>query len=123
MKDEKNEVMNEEVDEQVSPITLTDEKGRVYTLEYNRDAVVYAEHRGFVIDDVIKYPVSKIPELFHYAFYMHHKGITRQSTDKLFNDIGKLPDGFVERLLQLYHVPLNTLMSGEGKNGKLTVHF
>ncbi len=120
MKDEtKNEM--QETNEQIKPIVLEDEKGNIYTLEYSREAVIFAENRKFLIDDVVKYPVSKIPELFFYAFYMHHKGITRQTTDELLKNIGEIPDGFLERLIQLYHVPANTLFGGNGKNGKVVV--
>lgn len=105
----------------VKPITLTDEKGNVYTLEFNRNAVKFAEARGFVIEDTVKFPVTKIPELFYYAFYMHHKGITKEKTDQLLDGIGELPDGFLERLAQLYAVPLNTLATGDGKNAKVSV--
>lgn len=112
--------MNDETTE-VKPITLEDEKGHVYTLEFNRSAVKFAESRGFVLDDVAKYPLTKITDLFYYAFYMHHRGITKEKTDELYKEIGKLPDGFLERLVQLYAVPLNTLMVGDEKNAKVTV--
>lgn len=112
--------MNDEMQE-VKPITLTDEKGNVYTLEFNRNAIKFAEARGFVIDDTLKFPMTKIPELFYYAFYMHHKGISKEKTDQLFEGIGELPDGFLERLVQLYAVPLNTLTTGDGKNAKVSV--
>lgn len=106
---------------EVKPITLTDQNGRKYILEFNRAAIQFAEARGFILEEVAKFPMTKIPEFFYYAFYMHHKGITKEKTDKLLSGIGELPEGFLERLVSLYAVPLNTLTTGDGKNGKVLV--
>lgn len=107
----------------VKPIVLTDGNGTKYTLEFNRAAVRFAEAKGFVFEEIGKFPMTKIPELFYYSFYMHHKGIGKDKTDKLLDGIGELPDGFLERLVNLYAVPLNTLTDGDGKNGTVSVEL
>ena len=119
--------MAKEIIEEVKPIIIHDEeKGIDYTLEFNRDTVRFAEARGFDIDDVGKFPLTKLPELFFYAFRMHHPNIARANTDKiLFEDLGGLPEGAVERLGALYAIPLKALSGKENKakNPKVTVEL
>ena len=99
-----------------------------YTLEFNKESVVFAEQRGFKIEDLGDFPMTKIPELFYYAFRMHHKNVARNKTDDiLFNRLGGIPDGMIERLLELYQEPfasLEVLSEGEkGKNPNVTVEM
>lgn len=118
-----------EVNERVKPIIIRDtESGTEYTLEFNRDSIKFAESRGFRAEDVADFPMSKIPELFFYAFRMHHKNVSREKTDKMiFEDwggINDLPDGLIERLFQLYNEPFEaTKTEDERKNSKLTVEL
>lgn len=116
------------VNEEVRPITLTDtENGDKFILEFSRESVKFAEMRGFDIDDVAKFPMTKIPELFYYAFRKNHMKISREKTDRiLFEDLGGMPDGMLERLVMLYSEPFNVLTSNDGeetKNAKMTVEF
>ena len=119
-----------DVDERVKPIILTDtESGDKFTLEYSRESVKFAESRGFKVDDVATYPMTKIPEMFYYAFRKNHRNVSRQKTDKLFFEgLGghsNLPDGFVERLFALYTAPFDATddRDGEEKNLTLTVEM
>jgi len=119
---------SKEMNEQVKPIILHDIENEMdYTLEFNRDSIRFAEARGFDIDDVAKYPMSKLPELFFYAFRMHHKNISREKTDRiLFEDLGGMPEGMAERLGALYAIPFEALTNKDGekaKNSRMTVEF
>lgn len=119
---------NKEVNEQVKPIIIHDtENGIDYTLEFNRETVKFAEARGFDIDDVGRFPMTKIPELFFYAFRMHHMNISREKTDRiLFEELGGLPEGVAERLGALYSAPFEALSNKNGdkaKNRKMTVEL
>ena len=50
--------------ERVKPIIIRDaETNEEYTLEFNRETIMFAEGRKFDIDDVGRFPMSKIPEL------------------------------------------------------------
>lgn len=117
------------VNEEVKPIILRDdEKGVTYTLEFNRESIKFAEMRGFDIDDLGKYPMSKMPELFFYAFRMHHKNVSREKTDKiLFDDLGGMQPGMIERLAMLYAEPFKALTPDEDeaqpKNSHMTVEM
>ena len=118
---------SKEVNEQVKPIVIHDEDNGVdYTLEFNREAIRFAEARGFNINDVERYPMTKLPELFYYAFRMHHRNVSREKTDRiLFDDLGGMPEGMAERLGALYGVPFEALTNGEdkAKNSRMTVEF
>lgn len=119
---------SKEINEQVKPIIIHDAENEVdYTLEFNRESVRFAEARGFDIDDVGKFPLTKIPELFYYAFRMHHKNVSREKTDRiLFEELGGLPEGAAERLGALYAVPFEALSNKDGnkaKNSKVTVEM
>ena len=110
------------------PIVLHDEEtGQEYTLEFNRDSIRFAESRGFVIEDVGKYPMTKVYELFFYSFRMHHKNVSREKTDRLIDEgwggLGGIPEGVIERLGELYAAPFIALTDGEEKNARLTVEL
>lgn len=119
---------SKEINEQVKPIIIHDAENEIdYTLEFNRESVKFAEARGFDIDDVSRFPMTKIPELFFYAFRMHHKNVSREKTDRiLFEDLGGLPEGCAERLGALYAAPFEALSNKDGekrKNSKVTVEL
>lgn len=99
---------------EVKPIKITDTNtGEVYTLEFDKESVRFAESRGFDIDDIGKYPITKTEELFWYAFRKHHKRVDLLKARKLLEGIGALPDGFLERLVSLYAVPFEAFTEEE----------
>lgn len=97
------------------PIVLTDtDTGNQYTLEFNRESVKFAEQRGFSIGDVARYPMLKAPELFWYAFRMHHKNVSKEKAERiLFDDLGGMSESMLDRLIELYDMPYETLLSDE----------
>ena len=119
-----NKIMNDTV----NPITIRDtETGDVFTLEFDRESVKFAESRGFKIEDVGDFPMTKIPELFWYAFRKNHKRVSKEQAERILDLIGGLRPGLMERLGQLYALPFNALTNndddGEEKNGRMTVEF
>jgi hypothetical protein len=121
--------------EKVKPLIVKDTENHTeYTLEFNRDAIRFADARGFKIEDVADFPMTKIYELWFYAFRMHHKKVARDKTDALLDELcagGGLPKGLVERLAELYAAPFDALFgddeegdeSGEAKNASVVVEF
>lgn len=106
----------------VKPIIVTDaESGMEYTLEFNRESVVFAERRGFIIDDVERFPMSKIPELWFYAFRMHHKNVSREKTDKLLERAGGFTSDLLTRLGELYGVPFEAMSDDDKAENPPTV--
>lgn len=89
--------------ERIAPIKITDkDSGNVYVLDFNRDAVRFAEARGFVLDDVAKFPGTKFEELWFYAFRMHHKNLSREKTNKIYELLGGMTEAILMRLFELY---------------------
>lgn len=114
--------------EVINPIRLTDnETGTVYTLDFSRDTVTFAESREFVLDDVQKYPVIKLPEFFFYAFRKNHPNVPRAKTDMLLEKMGGFYPEFTARMIDLYNQArfANRVQTDEdaAKNSKMTVEF
>lgn len=104
----------------IKPIVLTNEEnGDKFTLEFNRESIRFAESKGFDISHVENAPMSAIPDLFYFAFRMHHRNLTHAQTDKiLFEDLGGLSDELIERLGELYAKPFDDLLQGESNAKK-----
>lgn len=95
-----------EIKNRVDPIILRDPKtGTAYTLEFDRNTVLWAEARGFSIQDLDRQPMTKIYEFFWYAFRMHHKNVAKEKTDKIIDGWGgirHIPEGVMTRLGELW---------------------
>jgi len=115
--------------EKVKPIVITDnETGVQYTLEFNKEAIKFAEQRGFNRDELETRPFIRLPELFYYAFRKNHRNVSRDKTDKIFESLGGVPGFFnnselMERLGQLYAEPYLALPTEDEKNSKYAVEL
>ena len=110
----------------VKPIRFTAENGEVYTLEFSRDTVRFAEQRGFMIDELTAYPQTNIPALWYFAFRMHHRNVARSQSDAMLDSLGGLTARELERLVQLYNQTFESLIVDEGeerKNSKVTMEL
>lgn len=112
-------------EEKINPIRLKYEDGTVYTLEFSAKTVKEAEGAGFVIQDVLKKPMTLIPLLFFYSFRMHHPTISKKKTDSILeDDLGGLSESMQERLIELYFAPMEGLGGGESpKNPTMAVEM
>lgn len=106
----------------MNPMIITVD-GKDYTLEFSRNSVALAEREGFTITDISDSIMNLLPELFYYAFKMHHPEVTHEFTDDvLFNALEGLTDAEVARLAELYQAPYETLIrTGARKNQRATV--
>lgn len=116
------------MDERVKPIRITFTRtGEVYELDFSRDSVRFAESRAFDPQELTKYPSTKIPEFWFYAFRKNHKKLSRQQTDKLLEEIGGVTPEMLERLGLLYAqaAQSNNFQDQEDfeKNGAATVEM
>lgn len=114
--------------EPVKPIILRDDKtNEVYVLEFNRDSIKFAEARKFDINAMGEgVSISAIEDLFFYSFRMHQPNVSKAQTDKiLYEKLGGIPEGMIERLVNLYIVPFNSLMRTEesAKNATMTMEL
>ena len=118
---------------EVKPIVLRfTDTNQVYTLEFNRATVSYAERNGFPLNPFNKdtivgeRPIEVIEGLFYYSFLMHNKGINKQITDRiLYEELGGMTTEMLERLMELFFLGYSALISSENKpkNSKLTVEM
>ena len=108
----------------VNPIVIKDaENNREYTLEFDRDSVRFAESRGFKLEQVDEFPMTKIPEFFWYAFRMHHKYIALNQAEDILRQIGGMNEKIAKRLIELWAQTYETLGTEEGKNPNMTVEL
>lgn len=108
----------------VEPVLIHDtETGEtLYTLDFNRDVVANAERRGFRLDSLGEFPMTSCQELFYWSTRMHHKGMRRDETDKLFVALGGIEaEGLIRRLLELYNQAIATTEAE--RNPKLTLQL
>ena len=110
--------------ERVKPIVIKDnENNREYTLEFDRDSVRFAENRGFKLNEVDEYSMTKVPEFFWYAFRMHHKSISMTQAEEILRQIGGLTEPIAKRLVELWYQTYNSLGSEETKNPNMAVEL
>lgn len=110
----------------IKPLRITTETGEVYTLEFSRESVKFAENRGFDISELTKFPQTNIPALWFYAFRKNHKNLSRTQTDDILSELGGLTTPEIERLVQLYNQPNESLIivdEGGRKNSRMTVEL
>ena len=108
----------------INPIVIRDtDKKCEYTLEFDRDTVRFAESRGFKLEQVDEFPMTKIPEFFWYAFRMHHKSIALNQAEEILRQIGGMNEKIAKRLLELWAKTYETLGTEEEKNPNMTVEL
>lgn len=122
-----SEINNASTD-RINPARVTENStGKVYELDFSRESVRFAENRGFAVDEITKFPVTHIPELFYYAFRKNHKNVARSQTDAILEDMGGVSAKLLERLMQLYNqAALTHVIASEEdaeKNTKVTVEL
>ena len=116
------------MEDRVNSIKLTDnDTCTTYELDFSRDSVRFAEARKFEVDEVVKYPATKVPELFYYSFRMHHRKMAKSQTDALLEKMGGVTKELLERLVTLYNQAAlsNTIAIDDdvAKNDRVTVEL
>jgi len=110
--------------ERVKPIVIRDtKKQKEYTLEFDRDAIRFAESRGFKLADVDDYSMTKVPEFFWYAFRYHHKSVSLGQAEEILKEIGGLNEAIAKRLVELWIQTYDSLGNEETKNPDMTVEL
>lgn len=101
-------------------IHLTDPvTGLGYTLEFDRDSVVYAESIGFSIAKVRDAVATDMITLFRAAFHKHHPAIGKDDAYAIWDRIPSKQELF-ELLMDMFQEPFNALIEepseGDSKN-------
>ena len=116
--------------EKVEPLYITDNQSGVeYTLDFSRESLKYMASQGFKVgEEIFDLIADKGPELWYYAFRMHHRRLSRSQTDELLKLVGGLSPKIIERLFLLYNQALmsNSIIQDDEdleKNSRGTVKF
>ena len=111
--------------ERPNPMRITDpDTNEVYTLDFDRAGVKFAEQRGFKIMGIQDAPETAISDLFFYAFRKNHKNVARDKTDKILDDLNGLTTEEVNRLQELYSASISSLnVDGDRKNSRMKVEL
>ena len=101
--------------------TVLDSKGLQQAVKEIDGVKSATQQAGFDIEELSAKPMTRIPELFYYAFKMHHAFINKKETDRILaEEFGGLKEEELVRLAELYSAPYNTLVfteeDGEEKN-------
>ena len=133
MADIKNATNIADKEAEVKPIVLRfTDTNQVYTLEFNRQTITYAEKNGFPLNPfnreqvIFEKPIEVLEDLFYYSFMKNHRGISKTITDKiLYDDLGGMSTAIMERLMELYFLGYSSLISTEEKpkNSTLAVEM
>lgn len=115
-------------EKRINPIRITNsESNEVYVLEFSRQSVKFAENRGFKISELLDFPQTNIPAFWYYAFRKNHGEMSRAQTDALLDEMGGLTSEVLERLVQLYNAPSESLIASsdeaERKNSRFLVEM
>jgi hypothetical protein len=116
------------VEDRVNPIRITlQSTGETYELDFNRESVKFAEMHGFELDNVTRFPSSKIPEFFYLALRKNHRRLSRTQADDIFDEIGGVTGKILSRLIALYNqAALSHVIATDEdyeKNAKVTVEM
>lgn len=92
-------------------------KGKEYTLEYTRESVKQMQREGFAAGDLVNKPMIVLPQLFAGAFKAHHRfDVKQKDIDEIFAQF-KNKQALVEKLAEMYHEPMETLMDDPEDEG------
>ena len=95
------------MEEKINPIKITDkDTNETYELDFNRESVKFMANQGFVMDDIVDLIAVKGEELWYYAFRAHHRRLSRNQTDNLYEKMGGLTPQIIKRLMELYQQAL-----------------
>ena len=83
-------------------ITVSDENGKKYTLEFTKNVIVHMEKQGFNIDDFDKKPVLMTSMLVQGAFMANHSSTKYSKIEEIFKSL-KNKKSFLEKLVEMYN--------------------
>lgn len=94
-------------------ITVSDEYGNKYTLEYSKNTIVSMEKAGFSIEKFTDSPVLMTTLLVQGAFAKNHPRAKNETIDKIYNSL-KDKEGFLTKLVEMY-VEQTDALADEGE--------
>ena len=89
-------------------ITVSDEYGNKYTLEYSKNTILSMEKAGFSLDKYEEQPVLMTTLLVQGAFAKNHPRTKNETIEKIYKNI-KGKEAFLTKLLEMFVEQTDTL--------------
>lgn len=90
-------------------ITVKDENGKEYVLEFSKNTIMHMERQGFSMDDFDKKPVLMATMLVYGAFQKNHSNIKQEKIDKIYKPLNN-KEGFLKKLVEMYNEQADELV-------------
>lgn len=82
-------------------ITVSDEYGNKYKLEYTKKTIIRMESQGFNLNEIDDAPVKQVTLLVHGAFMANHPSVKDETVEKIYANL-KDKDAFLGKLAEMY---------------------
>lgn len=82
-------------------ITVSDEYGNKYRLEYTKNTIMRMEKAGFSLEKFDESPVLQTSLLVSGAFVANHPSIKNETIDKIYASL-KNKEDFLKKLIEMY---------------------
>ena len=82
-------------------ITVSDENGKKYTLEFTKNSIIQLERAGFRANQFEEMPFMMTTLLVRGAFKAHHADLSNEKMDKIFESLEN-KNGLLEKLAEMY---------------------
>lgn len=90
-------------------ITLRDENGKEYTLEFSKATIIGMEKRGFNLDEIDSKPVLMTTMLVQGAFEKNHSSVKYDKRESIYNSL-RNKEEFLIKLVEMYNEQANELV-------------
>lgn len=94
-------------------ITVSDEYGNKYNLEFSKNTILAMEKAGFALEKFEVQPVLMTTLLVQGAFAKNHGRTKNETIEKIFNSL-KNKEGFLKKLVEMY-VEQTDALADEGE--------
>lgn len=89
-------------------ITVSDEYGNKYTLEFSKNTILAMEKAGFSISKLEDQPTLQTTLLIQGAFMKNHARTKNETIEKIFSSL-KNKEAFLEKLIEMFVEQQDTL--------------
>lgn len=95
-------------------ITVSDEYGNKYVLEYSKNTILAMEKAGFTLEKFEEQPVRMTMLLVQGAFAKNHARTKNETIDKIYKSL-KDKEGFLTKLVEMY-IEQTDALADEGES-------
>lgn len=95
-------------------------EGKTYVLTYTRESIKQMEAQGFQIENIVKTPMTTLPQLFAGAFLARERYTKRSVINEIFDNITNRQE-LIGKLTELYNEPLAAMLDDPEEGEKNVV--